>query len=141
MRRAPARPVAARPGGGPTATTQGSEQTSVVPPAVASGECKRCINTRAGSQCRCGLYRRPGKSQANYAAVSSGSTGHAEAVQITYDPRQITLGDILQIFFSIAHDPTERNRQGPDVGTQYRSAVFYADNAQRDVALAYIAQR
>ena len=78
--------------------------------------------------------------QANYPAVSSGNTGHAEAVQITYDPKQITLGEVLQVFFSVAHDPTERNRQGPDLGLQYRSAVFYTDDAQRNVVQAYIAQ-
>ena len=77
---------------------------------------------------------------ANYPAVSSGSTSHAEAVQVTYDPQQITLGEILQVFFSVAHDPTEHNRQGPDMGPQYRSAVFYTDDAQRNLARAYIAQ-
>lgn len=77
---------------------------------------------------------------ADYDTVSSGSTGHAEAVQITYDPSRITYGQLLQIYFSVAHDPTQHNRQGPDVGTQYRSAIFPADDAQRRVAEAYIAQ-
>jgi peptide-methionine (S)-S-oxide reductase len=75
-----------------------------------------------------------------YEAVSLGTTGHAEAVQITFDPREISYGQILQIFFSVAHDPTQLNRQGPDVGTQYRSAIFYADDAQQRVAEAYVAQ-
>lgn len=77
---------------------------------------------------------------ANYNAVSGGRTGHAEAVEITYDPRQVSYGQLLQIYFSVAHDPTQLNRQGPDHGTQYRSAVFPANDAQRKVAEAYIAQ-
>jgi peptide-methionine (S)-S-oxide reductase len=77
---------------------------------------------------------------ANYHTVSSGSTGHAEAVRITYDPAQISLGKILQIFFSVATDPTEVNRQGPDVGTQYRSEIFATTPEQQAAARAYIAQ-
>jgi len=80
------------------------------------------------------------KETAQYNVVSSGRTGHAEAVQIKFDPRQISYGAILQIYFSVAHDPTQLNRQGPDEGPQYRSAVFYADAAQQQVAQAYIAQ-
>src|SRR5207248_6137787 len=72
--------------------------------------------------------------------VGSGRTGHAESVQVTFDPRQISYGKILQIFFSVAHDPTQLNRQGPDVGPQYRSAIFSADGAQQKIAAAYIAQ-
>ena len=77
---------------------------------------------------------------ANYRAVSSGSTGHAESVQITFDPAEVSYGQLLQIFFSVVHDPTQLNRQGPDSGTQYRSAIFYADESQKKVAQAYIAQ-
>ena len=77
---------------------------------------------------------------ANYAAVSTGATGHAEAVQITYDPAQISYGEILRIFFSVALDPTEVNRQGPDVGTQYRSEIFTITAEQAEAARAYIAQ-
>jgi len=77
---------------------------------------------------------------ANYQAVVSGTTGHAEAVQVRYDPRRISYGELLRIFFSVAHDPTQLNRQGPDVGPQYRSAVFTADAAQQQVAARYIAQ-
>ena len=77
---------------------------------------------------------------ANYNAVGSGRTGHAEAVEITYDPRQISYGQLLQIYFSVAHDPPQLHRQGPDHGTQYRSAVFPANDSQRKVAEAYIAQ-
>src|SRR5437763_13405759 len=72
--------------------------------------------------------------------TSSGTTGHAESVQITFDPHRITYGRILQIYFSVAHDPTELNRQGPDVGTQYRSAIFPQNPEQRRIAAAYIAQ-
>jgi peptide-methionine (S)-S-oxide reductase len=79
-------------------------------------------------------------STAHYEEVSGGNTGHAESVQITFDPAQVSYGQLLRIFFSVAHDPTQRNRQGPDVGTQYRSAIPYSDNTQRDIASAYIAQ-
>jgi methionine-S-sulfoxide reductase len=77
---------------------------------------------------------------AKYELVSNGNSGHAEAVQIVYDPAQITYGRILQVFFSVAHDPTQLNRQGPDVGPQYRSAIFVADQSQQKIAQAYIAQ-
>ncbi|BAN25439.1 peptide-methionine (S)-S-oxide reductase MsrA [Caballeronia insecticola] len=77
---------------------------------------------------------------AQYERVSDGDTGHAESVRVTYDPAQVTYGKLLQIFFSVAHNPTELNYQGPDHGTQYRSAVFPTNQAQRDVANAYIAQ-
>ena len=77
---------------------------------------------------------------AQYQLVGTGTTGHAEAVQITYDPKQVTLGKLLQIYFSVAHDPTQLNRQGPDVGTQYRSTIFTSDPAERKLAQDYIAQ-
>ncbi len=77
---------------------------------------------------------------AQYEVVGSGRTGHAEAVQITYDPKQVTLGKLLQIYFSVAHDPTQLNRQGPDSGTQYRSTVFTSDPQERKVVESYIAQ-
>ena len=80
------------------------------------------------------------KATAHYEMTSSGSTGHAESVQITFDPRKITYGRILQVYFSVAHDPTELNRQGPDEGTQYRSAIFPLNDEQARVAKAYIAQ-
>jgi peptide-methionine (S)-S-oxide reductase len=80
------------------------------------------------------------KSTAHYEVVGSGRTGHAESVRITFDPRKISYGRILQIYFSVAHDPTQLNRQGPDVGTQYRSAIFPANAEQARVAKAYIAQ-
>jgi methionine-S-sulfoxide reductase len=77
---------------------------------------------------------------AEYDTVSGGDTGHAESVEITFDPSQVSYGQILQVFFSVAHDPTQLNRQGPDSGTQYRSAIFYANDAQKKIAAAYIAQ-
>jgi peptide-methionine (S)-S-oxide reductase len=80
------------------------------------------------------------KATAHYEMTSEGNTGHAESVQITFDPRKITYGRILQVYFSVAHDPTELNRQGPDEGTQYRSAIFPANEEQARVAKAYIAQ-
>jgi peptide-methionine (S)-S-oxide reductase len=75
-----------------------------------------------------------------YEEVSSGNTGHAESVRITFDPRQVSYGQLLKVFFSVAHDPTQLNRQGPDHGTQYRSAIFYSTPEQQRVASAYIAQ-
>ena len=80
------------------------------------------------------------KNTADYQLVSGGDTGHAESVQVTYDPNQISLGKLLQIYFSVAHDPTQLNKQYPDSGTQYRSAVFYHDVGQKQIAERYIAQ-
>jgi peptide-methionine (S)-S-oxide reductase len=80
------------------------------------------------------------KSTAHYEVVSTGRTGHAESVQITFDPQKITYGQLLMVYFSVAHNPTELNRQGPDAGTQYRSAIFYENDDQKKVAEAYIQQ-
>ena len=80
------------------------------------------------------------KATAIYSMIGSGRTGHAEAVHITYDPKQVSYGKLLQIYFSVVHDPTTLNRQGPDAGTQYRSAIFYQDASQKQVAERYIAQ-
>ncbi len=85
-------------------------------------------------------YAGGGPDTAHYERVGEGDTGHAESVQITYDPKQISYGQLLQIYFSVAHDPTQLNRQGPDSGTQYRSAIFPQDAMQQRVADAYIAQ-
>lgn len=85
-------------------------------------------------------YAGGSKSAANYAAVSTGSTGHAESVEIKYDSKKISYGKILQIYFSVAHDPTQLNRQGPDSGTQYRSEIFTTSAEQKKIADAYIAQ-
>jgi len=77
---------------------------------------------------------------ATYDQVSSGATGHAESVRVVYDPGVVTFGQLLQVFFSVVHDPTQRNRQGPDMGPQYRSAIWYTTDAQASEARAYIAQ-
>jgi peptide-methionine (S)-S-oxide reductase len=91
--------------------------------------------TRATSGYSGGAVKNP-----DYEEVSSGNTGHAESVEIVYDPSQITLGTLLKVFFSVAHDPTELNRQGPDSGTQYRSAIFFANPDQQRIAQAYVDQ-
>lgn len=85
-------------------------------------------------------YSGGAKSTAQYETVSSGTTGHAESVEITFNPAEVTYGELLQIFFSVAHDPTLLNRQGPDKGTQYRSAIFYTDETQKKIAEAYVQQ-
>ena len=122
----------------PIATTK-SEQTAVV-----AGGCfwgiqavfqhvKGVINATSG-------YAGGAAKTAEYEVVSTGETGHAESVKITYDPSQITYGQLLRVFFSVAHDPTQLNRQGPDEGTQYRSSIFYGSDEQKRIAEAYIAQ-
>ena len=85
-------------------------------------------------------YAGGAQNTAQYQTVGSGRTGHAEAVKITYDPRKVSYGQLLQIYFSVAHNPTELNRQGPDAGTQYRSAIFPATAEQARLAASYIAQ-
>jgi peptide-methionine (S)-S-oxide reductase len=116
-----------------------SEQTAVV-----SGGCfwgiqavfqhvKGVVNATSG-------YAGGSAKTAEYEIVSTGETGHAESVKITYDPSQITYGQLLRVFFSVAHDPTQLNRQGPDEGTQYRSSIFYGNAEQKRIAEAYIAQ-
>jgi peptide-methionine (S)-S-oxide reductase len=85
-------------------------------------------------------YAGGGLASPSYQEVSTGSTGHAESVRVVYDPSQISYEQLLHVFFSVAHDPTELNRQGPDVGTQYRSAIFYVNEEQHKAAEAYVAQ-
>jgi peptide-methionine (S)-S-oxide reductase len=85
-------------------------------------------------------YSGGSRQSAEYAVVSSGSTGHAESVQVVFDPAQVSYGELLQVFFSVGHDPTQLNRQGPDTGSQYRSEIFYADASQKHIAESYIAQ-
>jgi peptide-methionine (S)-S-oxide reductase len=112
--------------------------------AVLAGGCFWCVeavykNLDGVSSVKSG-YAGGSAETADYATVSTGSTDHAEAVEVLYDPGRITYGQILRVFFSIAHDPTQRNRQGPDTGRQYRSAIFYVDDEQKRVAAAYIDQ-
>jgi peptide-methionine (S)-S-oxide reductase len=85
-------------------------------------------------------YAGGSKANAHYEIVSTGTTGHAESVQVTFDPSQVSFGQLLKIYFSVVHDPTELNRQGPDTGTQYRSEIFYTSDEQKRVADAYIQQ-
>src|SRR5437016_4609613 len=111
---------------------------------VLAGGCFWCVeavykNLEGVSSVKSG-YAGGSAETADYQTVSSGTTDHAEAVEVVYDPSRITYGQILKVFFSIAHDPTQRDRQGPDVGRQYRSAIFYADGEQKRVAEAYIDQ-
>ena len=80
------------------------------------------------------------RSTARYQDVGTGTTGHAESVQITFDPAQVSYGELLRVFFSVAHDPTQANGQGPDIGSQYRSMISYSDDTQKNIASAYIAQ-
>lgn len=122
----------------PLATTKG-EQTAVI-----AGGCfwgvqavfehvKGVISVSAG-------YSGGAADTAHYEMVSEGNTGHAESVRIKYDPSQISYGQLLKVYFAVAHDPTELNRQGPDTGSQYRSAIFYGNAEQKSIAGAYIAQ-
>ena len=94
---------------------------------------KGVVDTKAG-------YSGGSAATATYDQVSSEATGHAESVEVVYDPSRITYGQLLRIFFSVAHDPTQLNRQGPDVGTSYRSVIFYSGDEQKRIAEAYIAQ-
>ena len=139
------------------APSRAAEDAVVIPPpaadvptsdglqtAVVSGGCfwgvQGVFQHTAGVASAVSGYAGGNKSTASYEQVSSGSTGHAESVQIKYDPKKISYGKILQIFFSVVHDPTQLNRQGPDSGTQYRSAIFTTSDEQKKVADAYIAQ-
>ena len=143
---------------GPRAPLYGAESPIVLPPplldnpkvagtpqtAVLAGGCfwgvQGVFEHVRGVQNVLAGFSGGGRSTAQYATVSSGKTGHAESVKITFDPAQISYGQILQIAFSVVFDPTQLNRQGPDVGAQYRSAVFYADETQKQIAEAYINQ-
>jgi len=122
----------------PLATTKG-EQVAVFAGGCFWGVEAVFERVKGVSDSRSG-YSGGSAGNASYDQVSMGNTGHAEAVRVTYDPSQITYGQLLKIFFSVAHDPTELNRQGPDTGTQYRSAIFYTNDEQRRIAQAYIDQ-
>jgi peptide-methionine (S)-S-oxide reductase len=126
----------------PTIDEQANGKTSEV--AVIAGGCfwgvQGVFQHVAGVTNAVSGYTGGEQATAHYEMTSNGDTGHAESVQITYDPRKITYGRILQVYFSVAHDPTELNRQGPDEGTQYRSTIFPLNDEQARVAKAYIAQ-
>jgi peptide-methionine (S)-S-oxide reductase len=126
----------------PTTEEAAAQQTSEV--AVLAGGCfwgvQGVFQHVSGVTSAVSGYAGGEKDTAQYERVSSGSTGHAEAVQVTFDPRKVSYGRILQIYFSVAHDPTQLNRQGPDTGTQYRSAIFPTSEEQARVAKAYVAQ-
>ena len=122
----------------PLAKTKG-EQTAVLAGGCFWGIEAVFEHVKGVSDVRSG-YSGGSAAQAQYRIVSSGQTGHAESVQIKYDPSQVTYGQLLKVFFSVAHDPTEINRQGPDTGTQYRSAIFYTNEEQKRIAKAYIEQ-
>ncbi|HVS05137.1 MAG TPA: peptide-methionine (S)-S-oxide reductase MsrA [Candidatus Dormibacteraeota bacterium] len=112
--------------------------------AILAGGCFWCVeavykNLEGVSSVKSG-YAGGTKETADYETVSSGTTDHAESVEVVYDPSRISYGQILKVFFAIAHDPTQLNRQGPDTGRQYRSAIFYTDSEQQRVAQAYIDQ-
>jgi peptide-methionine (S)-S-oxide reductase len=112
--------------------------------AVLSGGCFWCVEVVyqqiAGVEKVVSGYSGGDASTAHYDMVSTGTTGHAESVQVTYDSRKVSYGQILKVFFHVAHDPTQLNRQGPDRGPQYRSAIFYSDPEQQKIAEAYIKQ-
>ena len=116
-----------------------SEQTAVLAGGCFWGVEAVFEHVKGVSEVRSG-YSGGSPNKAQYAEVSTGETGHAESVQITYDPSQVSYGQLLKVFFSVAHDPTELNRQGPDTGTQYRSAIFYANDEQKRIAQAYVEQ-
>lgn len=126
----------------PALDTQTTDQAEQV--AVLAGGCFWCVEAvyrqLDGVESVTNGYAGGSADSANYHTVSSGRTDHAEAVEIRFDPRKISYGRLLKVFFSIAHDPTTRDRQGPDVGRQYRSVIFYADENQKGVAEAYIKQ-
>ena len=122
----------------PLASAKG-EQTAVLAGGCFWGVEAVFENVKGVTDVRSG-YSGGSPADAQYGKVGTGETGHAESVKITYDPSQITYGQLLKVFFSVAHDPTELNRQGPDSGTQYRSAIFYANEEQKRIAQAYIDQ-
>lgn len=128
----------------PAPTVDASKGAGKLQTAVLAGGCfwgvEAVFDDVAGVKDAVSGYAGGPANLAHYEIVSTGSTGHAESVQITYDPSKISYGQLLQIYFSVAHDPTQLNRQGPDSGTQYRSTIFYANDEQKRIAEAYIAQ-
>jgi peptide-methionine (S)-S-oxide reductase len=128
----------------PAPATDNPKQQGALQTAVLSGGCfwgvQGVYEHVKGVEKVVSGYAGGDRSTAQYETVSRGTTGHAESVQITFDPAKVSYGELLQIFFSVVHDPTQLNRQGPDTGTQYRSAIAYSDETQKNIATAYIAQ-
>jgi peptide-methionine (S)-S-oxide reductase len=122
----------------PLASAQG-EQTAVLAGGCFWGVEAVFEHVKGVTDVRSG-YSGGSAATAQYEKVGTGETGHAESVRITYDPSQVSYGQLLKVFFSVAHDPIELNRQGPDIGTQYRSAIFYANDEQKRIAQAYVDQ-
>jgi peptide-methionine (S)-S-oxide reductase len=120
------------------------KQTGHLQTAVLSGGCfwgvQGVFEHVKGVQKVVSGYAGGDRSTARYEDVGTGTTGHAESVQITFDPAKVSYGELLQVFFSVAHDPTQSNGQGPDVGSQYRSMISYSDDTQKNIASAYISQ-
>jgi peptide-methionine (S)-S-oxide reductase len=121
----------------------GRPAVAVVDTAVFAGGCfwgiEAVFEHTRGVQSAVSGYAGGGTVSPSYEQVSSGTTGHAESVQVIFDPTQVSYGQLLEVFFKVAHDPTQLNRQGPDVGTQYRSAIFYRNDTQKRAAEAYVA--
>ena len=121
-----------------------AKRTGAAQTAVFSGGCfwgvQAVFQHVKGVQSATSGYSGGPANAAEYELVSSGNTGHAESVQVVYDPAEVSYGQLLKVFFSVAHDPTQLNRQGPDFGSQYRSAIFYTNDDQKRVAEAYISQ-
>jgi peptide-methionine (S)-S-oxide reductase len=143
--------------GGPTTALTGEEAVVIPPPALDNPKAAGPMQTAVvAGGCFWGVqgvyqhvrgvrgvlsgYAGGTKETADYEVVSRGNTGHAESVEISFDPKEVSYGELLQVFFSVVHDPTQLNRQGPDTGTQYRSNIFYVDEQQRKIAQAYLAQ-
>lgn len=128
----------------PDPAVDAADTSAASPVAVLAGGCFWCTEAvflqLDGVQKVVSGYSGGEARTANYDAVCTGRTGHAEAIQITFDPKKVSFGKLLKIFFSVAHDPTQLNRQGNDRGTQYRSAIFYSDAEQKRIAEAYIQQ-
>jgi len=128
----------------PAAAVDNPRQNGALQTAVLAGGCfwgvQGVFEHVRGVQRVLAGYSGGSRASAEYETVSGGGTGHAESVQITFDPQQVSYGELLRIYFSVAHDPTQLNRQGPDSGTQYRSVIFYADATQQRIASSYIAQ-
>lgn len=122
-----------------TLATQPGQQTAVVAGGCFWGVQAVFQHVKGVKKATSG-YSGGSEGTAHYETVSTGETGHAESVKITFDPSKITYGKLLQVFFSVAHNPTELNHQGPDTGTQYRSVIFYANDEQKHIAESYIAQ-